>query len=148
LDDHVPRKEATVKRTAFMLGLTLAVGIALGMMGTQVLNAQQKETIKRTLLLKTDLQGIEGQEAHVMMVEVTPGARSGKHFHPGSVLAYMLSGSGALELEGMPAKAIKPGMAWLVPAKQVHEDVAGPSGEKILAVFIIPKGQPLTVPVK
>jgi len=140
-----------MKRTAFTLGLTLAVGIALGMMGTQVLNAQyaqQQESIKRTLLLKTDLQGLEGWEAHVMMVQLPPGARSGKHWHPGTVLVYPLSGGGTFEMEGSSPKTIKPGVAFYVPAKAVHEDVAGPSGEKVLAVFIIPKGQPLTTPVK
>jgi quercetin dioxygenase-like cupin family protein len=48
----------------------------------------------------------------------------------------------------MPPKALEPGTALYVPPKQVHEDVGGPSGEKLLAVFIVPKGQPLTVPVK
>jgi quercetin dioxygenase-like cupin family protein len=140
-----------MKRTAFMLGLALAVGIALGMIGTQVLSAQyaqQQEPFKRTLLLKTDLEGLEGQEAHVMIVEVAPGARSGKHYHPGPVVAYTLSGGGTWEAEGMPPKALEPGTALYVPPKHVHEDVGGPSGEKVLAVFIIPKGQPLTVPVK
>jgi quercetin dioxygenase-like cupin family protein len=118
--------------------------------GTQVLNAAyaQQEPFKRTLLLKTDLQGLEGQEAHVMIVDVAPGARSGKHYHPGPVLAYTLSGSGSWDAEGMPPKPLEPGTALYVPPKQVHEDVGGPSGEKLLAVFIIPKGQPLTVPVK
>lgn len=140
-----------MNRTAFTLCLTLAVGIALGVIGTQVLNAQsaqQQEPFKRTLLLKTHLQGLEGQEAHVMMVEVAPGARSGKHYHPGPVVTYTLSGGGTWDAEGMPPKALEPGTAFYVPPKQVHEDVGGPSGEKLLAVFIIPKGQPLSVPVK
>jgi quercetin dioxygenase-like cupin family protein len=137
-----------MKRTAVVLALTLAVGIALGMIGTRLLNAQQQESIKRTLLLKADLEGLEGQEAHVVMVEVAPGARSGRHYHPGPVLAYTLSGGGTWEGEGMPPKTLEPGTALYVPAKHVHEDVGGPAGEKILAVFIIPKGQPLTVPVQ
>jgi quercetin dioxygenase-like cupin family protein len=138
-------------RKAFTLGLTLSVGIALGMLGTQALNAQstqQQEPFKRTLLLKTDLEGLEGHEAHVMLVEVAPNARSGKHYHPGPVLAYTLSGSGSWDGEGMSPKPMEPGTALYVPPKHVHEDVGGPSGEKLLAVFIIPKGQPLTVPVK
>src|SRR5262245_12150585 len=140
-----------MKRMAFILGLTLAVGIALGMIGAQLLNAQstqQQESFKRSPLLKTDLEGFEGQEAHMMIVEVAPGARSGKHYHPGPVLAYTLSGGGTWEGEGMPPKVLEPGTALYVPPKHVHEDVGGPSGEKILAVFIVPKGQPLTVPVK
>ncbi len=144
-----------MRRMGLMLSVTLIVGIAVGVIGAQVLNAQYgqpsgqaQEPIKRTLLLKTDLQGIEGQEANVMMVEVAPGERSGKHYHPGPVLVYVLSGGGTFEMEGDAPKAIKPGVAFYVPPKRVHEDVAGSSGEKVLAVFITPKGQPITVPVK
>ena len=50
-----------MKRTVVMLTLALAVGIALGLIGSQVLDAQQMP-IKRTVLLKTDLPGIEGKE--------------------------------------------------------------------------------------
>ena len=102
-----------MKRTAFVLGLTLAVGIALGIIGTQVLNAPsaQQEPFKRSLLLKTDLEGLEGQEAQVMIVDIAPGARSGKHYHPGPVLAYTRSGSGSWDAEGMPRKALEPGTA-------------------------------------
>ncbi len=138
-----------MRRTlAFMLGLTLAVGIALGMIGTQVLNAQQQEPIKRTVLMKTDLEGLEGQEAYLVLVEFAPGARSGKHYHPGPVMAYTLSGGGSWEAEGMAPKVLEPGTVLHVPPKLVHEDVGGPSGGKVLAFFVIPKGMPLTVPVK
>jgi len=139
-----------MRRTlAFMLGLTLAVGTVLGLIGTHVLNTQSaQEPIKRTVLLKTDLAGLEGQEAYLVMVEVAPGARSGKHYHPGPVIAYTLSGGGSWEAVGMPPKTLTAGSALYVQPKQVHEDIGGPSGEKVLAVFIIPKGMPLTVPVK
>ncbi len=140
-----------MKRTVWMLALTLAVGITVGTIGTQVLNAQyaqQQEPIKRTVLLKTDLAGLEGQEANGIMAEVAPGAREGKHYHPGHTLVYVLSGAGTLEMEGKPPVAIKPGVTFYIPPKQVHEGIATSSGFKAVAFFIIPKGQPITVPVK
>ena len=136
---------------ALMLGLTLAVGIALGMIGTQLLNAQQKqEPIKRTVLLKTDLQGYEGQVGYQVMVDIAPGAKVSKHYHPGPVFVYVLSGGGTWQPvgNGAPAKTLKPGSTLYIEPKQVHEEVAGPSGEKVIAVFIAPKGMPLTIPVK
>lgn len=141
------------KTLAFMLGLTLAVGIALGMIGTQVLNAQyaqQQEPIKRTVLLKTDLQGYEGQEGYLVMVDIAPGTRVPKHYHPGPVFAYVLSGGGTWQAvgDGTPPKTLKEGSGLYIEPKQVHEEVAGPSGEKVIAVFIAPKGMPLTIPVK
>lgn len=51
-----------MKRTGLLLTLALTVGIALGVIGTQALNAQQAP-MKRTVLIKTDLAGIEGKEA-------------------------------------------------------------------------------------
>ncbi len=138
-----------MRRTlALMLGLTLAVGIALGMIGTQVLNAQQQAPIKRTVLLKTDVQGLEGQEAYMVMVDIGPRALNPKHYHPGPVFTYTLSGEDLWQPEGGAAKTLKPGEVLYIPAKQVHEEVGGPSGAKILAVFIVPKGAPLTIPVK
>lgn len=45
-----------MRRSALMLGMTFAVGLAVGAIGTRILNAQQ-EPFKRTVLLKSDLIG-------------------------------------------------------------------------------------------
>lgn len=71
-----------MKRTAVMLGLTLAVGIALGTIGTQVLNAQyaqQQEPIKRTVLQKVDLGD---KEAVMFLAEDCPRGCGGQAFSP------------------------------------------------------------------
>ena len=89
-------KQTPMPRTGVMLSLALIVGIAVGMLGNQVLIAQQ-EPIKRTVLLKTDGAGIEGKEAVVVLVEIAPGMAVGKHIHPGDELFYRLEGSIILE---------------------------------------------------
>lgn len=61
-----------MRRVAIMLGLTVAVGIAFGVIGNQVLNAQQP-TIKRTDVLMTEIAGMEGKEAHMWVAEIAPG---------------------------------------------------------------------------
>ena len=81
-----------MKRTAVMLAVTLAVGIALATFGSRSLNAQQ-EPLKRTMLLRTDLKGLEGKEGLVLLVELAPGAAAGKHYHPGNEVNYVLEGS-------------------------------------------------------
>jgi hypothetical protein len=45
---------------------------ALSMIGNQILIAQQ-QPVQCTALLTTDLAGIEGKEAVMLMVEVAPG---------------------------------------------------------------------------
>ena len=138
-----------MRRTALMLGLALAAGIAVGVIGDQVLNAQQ-EPVKRTVLLRTDLAGMEGKEVLMINVEIAPGAVSGKHYHHGHELAYVLEGSGILEIEGKPPVTLKAGEAAYQPPKQVHEgkNTSTTAPLKTLSIVIAEKGQPITVPVK
>ncbi|MGH7411808.1 MAG: cupin domain-containing protein [Candidatus Methylomirabilis sp.] len=138
-----------MKRALFIGVVALAVGIVAGALGTKTLNAQP-EPFKRTVLLKTDLKGLEGKEAVVVLVELAPGASSGKHYHPGHEVNYVLEGSGILELEGTPPVTLKPGVTNHIQVKQVH-DVKNTSTAdplKLVAFFIAEKGQPLAVPVK
>ena len=65
-----------MKRMAFMLALALVVGIVMGVVENQFLNAQQ-QPVKRTELLRTDLPGIEGKEGIVYIAELAPGAAAG-----------------------------------------------------------------------
>jgi quercetin dioxygenase-like cupin family protein len=137
-----------MKRTLFVSVLTLAAGIVAGAFGTQILNAQQ-EPFKRTVLLKTDLTGLEGKDSVVVLVELAPGASSGKHYHPGHEVNYILEGTGTLEVEGTPV-TLKPGVTNHIQAKQVHNvtNTSATNPLKLVAFFIAEKGQPLAVPVK
>lgn len=140
-----------MRRTAVMLALALAAGIVVGVIGDRVLNAQQ-QPLKRTTLLRTDLTGMEGKEALVLLVELAPGAVSplGKHYHAGHELNYVLEGSGILELEGKPPVLMKAGQAFHIPPKQVHDPKNASQTDplKVLVFWIAEKGQPLAVPVK
>ena len=138
-----------MKRTGLLLGLTLTVGIALGVIGTQALNAQQ-EPMKRTVLLKTDLAGIEGKEGVLALVEFAPGAATQPHYHPGEEMAYLLEGTVSLEVQGKSPITFKPGDTFHQPPKQVHrvKNLSSTMPAKALAFTIAEKGQPATVPVK
>ena len=138
-----------MKRTVVMLTFALAVAIALGLIESQVLNAQQPP-IKRTVLLKTDLPGIEGKEFLVDQVEIAPGEAGGKHFHPGNVFVYIQEGSGILEIEGKPAVTQQAGSMFHEPPKQVQnfKNASKTEPVKLLVIFISEKGQPLSVPVE
>ena len=137
-----------MRRMALMFSFTLAVGIAVGMIGDRVLSAQQ-EPIKRTVLLKTDLAGMQGKEGVMIHVELAPGGAAGKHYHPGHELVYILEGSGTFEAEGNPPRAVKAGDTLYVTPKLIHDvKNTGKTPVKALVVAIAEKGQPLTVPVK
>ncbi len=137
----------SMRRTGLTLGLTSALGIAVGVLGTQVLNAQQENTV----LLKTELAGIEGKEGTMSIhPELAPGAASGKHTHPGDQFVYILEGSGTLEVEGKSPVSLEPGVTYHVAPQQVHEvkNASDTAPLKGLGVLIAEKGQPLVVPAK
>jgi quercetin dioxygenase-like cupin family protein len=138
-----------MRRTAVFLGVTLAVGIAVGAIGIRVLSATQGP-VKRAVLLETDLAGMEGKEGSVVLAEIVPGGATGKHSHPAHEFAYVLEGDGTLEVEGKPPVSLKPGVAIHQPPGQVHNgrNTSATSALRILAVYIAEKGQPLTAPVK
>jgi quercetin dioxygenase-like cupin family protein len=138
-----------MKRTVSVLAVTLAVGIALGVMGERLLSAQQ-EPVKRTPMLQVDAPGVDGKELVLYLAEIAPGASSGKHFHPGPEMPYVLSGSITLEMEGQPAKAVKAGETLgYIPPKHVHEAKNDSATDplKILVFTLHEKGQPLATRV-
>jgi quercetin dioxygenase-like cupin family protein len=106
--------------------------------------------VTRTVLLETDLAGMEGKEGFVVLAEIAPGAATGKHTHPAHEFAYVLEGEGILEVEGKQPVSLKPGVAIHQPPGQVHSgrNTSATSALKILAVYIAEKDQPHTAPVK
>jgi quercetin dioxygenase-like cupin family protein len=148
--DTFNKKEAAMKRTLLVLGFTLAVGIVVGVMGSRVLDAQQ-EPLRRSVLLQTDLKGMEGKEARLIINEFAPGAAVGKHYHPGGhELFYILEGSGTLEVEGSAPLTVKQGDTAYQPPGQVHafRNASTTDPIKALVCLISEKDQPLVVPVK
>jgi quercetin dioxygenase-like cupin family protein len=138
-----------LKHAPVILTLTLAVGIALGMVGSHVLYAQQ-EPIKRTVLQRSDLEGMEGKEAILFLAELAPGAVGGKHYHSGTELFYALEGAFTHEPEGKPPITLKEGQAGTNPHKGVHyiKNASMTEPARILGCLIADKGQPMTVPVR
>ena len=137
-----------MKRTIVILTLTLVVGFALGMVGSDVLYAQQ-ESVKRTVLIRSELEGIEGKEAVLFLAELAPGAVGTKHYHPGTELFYALEGAFTHEPEGKPPVTLKAGQAGTNPNKNVHyiKNASMTEPARVLGCLIADKGQPLSVPV-
>lgn len=135
-----------MRRTVFLLCVALAAAVAAGVLGGQLLRAQQPPA-RVSELLRTDLAGMEGKELIVQLVEVAPGAATGRHHHPGHEVAYVLDGTGVLEIEGRPPLSSKAGEVNYIPARQVHEGRnASTTAPLRLVVFRIhEKGQPITI---
>nr|WP_315182982.1 cupin domain-containing protein [uncultured Albidiferax sp.] len=106
----------------------------------------QNPGLQRTLVGRADVS-VPGREAVVARVEVAPGAKAGRHTHPGDEISYVLEGEATLLVDGQPPRIIKAGESFVVPAGVVHDahnDGAVPT--RLVGVYVVEKGQPLASP--
>jgi quercetin dioxygenase-like cupin family protein len=145
----------THKRSKWVLTvmLVLGAGLALSLVGQRSANAQ--EGLTRTVLMKKDLEADPKKEVTVFVGEFKPGAKSGKHYHPGQEFIYVLEGQGVMEEVGKPPVDMKPGVLLYFqsdPANPtyVHEatNLSKTTVMKLLVTLITEKGQPLAYPLK
>jgi quercetin dioxygenase-like cupin family protein len=135
-------------KTSLKLSLALLLGIAAGVGGTKVLQAEPPE-IKRNVLQHADLTGVPGTEVYMTVIDAQPGATFAPHIHHGDEFTYVLQGSLDLDLAGEGSKTVKAGDSIHVDREKVHGGkVAGDTPLKLLAIHIVDKGKPLADPVK
>jgi quercetin dioxygenase-like cupin family protein len=109
----------------------------------------QAQGIKRTVLQRQDLAGAEQKECVLATAEIEAGANVGKHFHPGLEVAYVAEGTLDLIVDGEPTKHLKAGDSYRIDARKPHDAKAtGSSPTKVVATYVVEKGQPLATPVK
>ena len=106
----------------------------------------QASGLTRTLVGKADVS-VPGREAVVARVEVAPGAKAGRHTHPGDEISYVLEGEATLLVDGQPPRQVKAGESFVVPAGVVHDaHNNGTTAARLLGVYVVEKGQPLATP--
>lgn len=102
--------------------------------------------LSRTLVGKADVS-TPGREAVVARVEVAPGARAGRHTHPGDEISYVSEGQVDLLVDGQPLRTLKAGESFVVPAGVVHDaHNASNAAVKLIGVYVVEKGKPLATP--
>lgn len=126
--------------------VALTAGIVFGVGLDRVLAAQQNG-ITRTELTRVDIPGCATHEAVMAIAEIAPGAASGRHFHHGVEIGYVLDGSFAVEHPDGSTTTVKQGQAFRNPVSEVHNGkTLGPKPVRILAVYVVEKGKPLAEP--
>lgn len=104
--------------------------------------------VKRTMVGKVEVPGANF-EVITAVVEIAGGFKAGLHSHPGDVFFQVTDGEFWLAIQGQPEKVFKAGEQGLVPSKAVHNEGAqGASAAKLIATYVVEKGQPLVQPVK
>jgi quercetin dioxygenase-like cupin family protein len=109
--------------------------------------AQEPPPIKRIPLQKFDVPGTSS-ETVVGIAEIAPNVLIGRHTHPGPESGYLLEGDMVLMVDGQPPKPLKAGESYQIPSGAIHDAKSGAGGAKVLAVYVVQKGQPLASPAK
>jgi quercetin dioxygenase-like cupin family protein len=95
------------------------------------------------------LPNVPGKSITAIVVHYAPGAKSVKHHHAGSVLAYVLSGEIRSENSATgPARAYKAGETFFEPPGSEHlvsENASATEPASLLAVFVADDGAQLTM---
>jgi quercetin dioxygenase-like cupin family protein len=141
-----------MKRIHWLIGVVLALGVALGVLGNRMLSAQ--DPLKSgSILQRMELTSAKGMEAILVLRNLPPGAESGRHTQSGNEIVYILEGSVILEMPAKPPVTLKAGEAFHTGAGEVHnvKNASTSAPGKALAFYIAKKGaalEDLSVPVK
>ena len=108
------------------------------------LGLSDEEKLVRTELLPN----VPGKRITVTVVSYAPGQKSGPHHHPGSVVAYVLSGAIRSENSATgPVKVYKAGESFFEPPGSRHlvsENASAKEPARLLAVHVADDGAQLT----
>ena len=135
-----------------MLKQSLLVGSVTAVLLGGFAHAQQAplqlSPIKRTPLGKVEVPG-SYYEVVFGITELAAGFKSGRHSHPGQVLAYVAEGEFWYLVDDQPEKIYKLGESFQLPDRAIHnEGAAGSNPVKVIAVFVVEKGKPLVQPAQ
>jgi len=132
-------------RTVVLISVALIIGMAIGVMGTQVL-AGKEELAQGKELQRATLAGAKGKEAVLVLRELPPGKESGKHFQSGNEVAYILEGSMTFEVQGKPPVTLKAGDSFQTGPRQVHnvKNASTTAPGKSLVFYVVEKGKALS----
>lgn len=123
---------------------TTAVCVCLA--ATATLLAQNG--VQRTVVQRMD-SAVPGRETLSVRVEFAAAATTGRHTHPGDEIDYVVDGEGEWSVEGQANRKAKAGDSIIIPGGTVHEARnTGSSPLKVMAVFVVEKGKPLTTPAQ
>jgi len=110
--------------------------------------AQNAPAVVRTVLTRHDTTA-PGFEAVLVQVDIPVGGREGRHTHPCVAIGHVEQGTLTLEHEGRATTDYKAGDSFILEPDKIHEGInKGSTPVKVLATFVIKKGDTLTTPAK
>lgn len=109
--------------------------------------ATATQGIKRVPLQRFEVPGTS-LETVIGIAEIAPNFTGGRHTHPGIASGYVMEGSLDVLIDGEAPRQYKTGESFTIPGKVIHEEKAGSQGVKLIATYVVEKGQPLVAPAQ
>lgn len=107
----------------------------------------QPPGFKVTPLLQSTFGDDASKDAVVLAVELTPGATTGRHTHPGDCYGVVVEGLVELHVEGREARWVSMGQAYHNPRGTIHEfRNVGDKLARLVNTMVVDKGQPRLQP--
>ena len=135
-----------MKEKGFLAIRTLVlVFVSLSVSGASHAGAEQP-AMKRTILQTQDLSS-PGREAVMASAEIPPNGIAARHAHSGEEFGYVLEGTLVLEKDGQGPVTLTQGDSYFIETGSVHgaRNIGGTT-VKLLGIFIVEKGKPLSSP--
>jgi quercetin dioxygenase-like cupin family protein len=130
------------KRIGFLAAGALTIGLLGGVLADRQLLAQQAPVTRKVLLTTADPGGAT-HELVMAAVEIVPGGQSGFHRHPGVEIGYVLDGELELQYRGSETVTVTAGQSFR--NEGIHNGInRGAKPAKLLAVYAVEKGKPMT----
>lgn len=107
----------------------------------------QVSPFKRTILQHADVPGTN-LELIIATVDIAPGARAGRHPHPGMTMSFVVDGDFWLHVDGQPEQILHAGESTSNPNRAIHDEGALDKPVRLHAVYVVEKGKPLGSPVQ
>ena len=137
-----------LRRTSLAVGLI--AGLAAG--GWISLAADEMPGGKEEPVFATELPNVPGKRLTAIVVRYAPGAASPRHYHAGSVYAYVLSGTIRSQNSATgPVRDFKAGESFFEPPGSHHlisSNASTTEPASLLAIFVADDGAVLTTSEK
>jgi len=138
------KRIASAPLTLVLAALAIVPALAFA---SQVARADDGATV--TPVFKATLPNVPGRNIIAVTVDYPPGGKSKPHHHAPSafIFAYVVSGAIRSQVEGEPVKVYKAGESWReLPGAHhvVSENASATEPARLLAVFVVGDGEPLT----
>ena len=104
--------------------------------------AGAREAFKRTILQRFDVPGTK-YETVILDAKLVPNATTGRHRHPGVESGFVTEGEGTMFADHQSPIPLKVGDSYKLQFGVTHEMKSGAHGMKVIATWVVEKGEPV-----